>query len=70
MKFNIEDDYREHYTVGSANWKLYGSKEEIINEFKAEKLYSKVKGCFSGWKNNSKYSLSQLQDILNIIETR
>lgn len=70
IKFNIEDDYREHYIVGGANWKLYGSKEDITDEFKAEKLYSKVKVYFNEWKNNSKYSLNQLQDIINILEIK
>lgn len=68
IKFEIENDYREHYTCGGADHKLYVSKQEILDEHESNQLYDGIKSCFSNWVNNDKYSLDQLRRIKAILE--
>jgi hypothetical protein len=68
-KFDMEWDYREKVNCGSPNYKLYLSKEEILDEIKAEELYSKVRDSFDSYGgNNGKFTLNQLERIKNIID--
>lgn len=66
-QFSIEDDYRQKYTLGGANYKLYLNKEEIINDFKANKIYVSIQYYFSSYKN-SRFTLDQLKRIKEIID--
>lgn len=67
-KFNVEDDYREHYTCGGADYKLYLSKQSIFDEVESETIYTQITSVFNGWKNNNKFSLDQLRKIKDIVE--
>ena len=67
-KFDIEWNYNQKVNAGSPDYRLYLSKEEIINEIKAEELYKKLHNHFGGYGNNSgEFSLSQLERILEIV---
>ena len=66
-KFDSEWDYNQKVNCGSPNYKLYLSKEEIINEGKADKLYDKIKSCFNNYSNNNEFTLDELNKILDII---
>lgn len=65
-KFDIEFDYVQKTNIGSPDYKLYSSKEEIINEIETEELYREVKNHFGDWHNRNKFTLSQLKQILDI----
>lgn len=67
-KFDITQNFRHYYTVGSANYVLYLSKEDILKDMECEKLYSEIKNLFSSWKNERKYTLDQLQKVKEILE--
>lgn len=67
-KFNVEDDYRQVWTAGGADYKLYLTKQDILDEIESDKLYSQIKSEFSGFKNNNKFTLDQLRKIKAIIE--
>lgn len=66
MKFVIADDYRNKYTYGGADYKLYLSFDDVYNEFKSQELYSQIKSKFSAYKNS--YSLETLNKILELLE--
>lgn len=65
-QFSVEDNYRNKYTIGGADYKLYLCKEEILKEIVADTLYDRIKSKFSGYKN-SEYTLEQLNKIKDII---
>lgn len=66
-KFNIEDDFRQVYTYGGADYELYLSKDEILYKINSEKLYREIRSKFSRFDNNGKYTLEQLEAINEII---
>ena len=68
IKFEIDTDYREHYVAGGSNYKLYLSKQDIIDEKEADDIYDSIKSSFGSWKNNNKYSLEELKEIIKIIK--
>lgn len=67
-KFSIEKDYREHYTCGGADYKLYANKQEVLDEKESDIIYSQIREKFSVYRNNHKLSLDQLKRIREIIE--
>lgn len=67
--FVIDDDYKQKYTFGGANYKLYLSKDDIIEEFQAQQLYNSIKNNFDSFEN-SNLSLSQLEKIKSIIDEK
>jgi hypothetical protein len=69
-KFDIERDYEQKVNAGSPDYKIYLSKEEIIDEIKADEIYKSIRNEFDGWKNVNKFTLNQLQRIKNIIDER
>lgn len=66
MKFVIADDYRNKYTYGGADYKLYLSFDDVYNEYKSQELYVQIKSKFSAYKNS--YSLETLNKILELLE--
>lgn len=64
--FVIDDNYKQKYTFGGANYKLYLSKEDVIEEFKANELYNSIRNDFENFENEN-LSLEQLQRIKSII---
>lgn len=66
-KFDIQNNFSHYYTVGGQDYELFLSKEDIIRYIESEELYSKLQSLFSGWKNNGKYTLEQLQKIDEIV---
>jgi len=68
QQFDIEDDYRQKTNIGSPDYKLYTSKEEILAEIKAEELYTDVKRYFSSWSNDNKFTLDQLERVKDIVK--
>lgn len=67
-KFDITQDFRHYYTIGSADYKLYLSKDEILEDMECEKLYNDIKNLFSSYDNNRKYTLKQLQKVKELLE--
>lgn len=67
-KFDITQNFRHYYTVGTADYKLYLSKDEILEDMECEKLYNDIKSLFSSWHNDRKYTLDQLQKVMEILE--
>lgn len=68
VKFDITENFRHYYTVGSAEYVLYLSKDDILKDIECEKLYSEIKNLFSSWENERKYTLDQLQKVKEILE--
>jgi hypothetical protein len=67
-QFDIESDYRNKYTAGGADYQLYSSKEEIIEEKESDDLYRDIQTQFSSHGgNNGKFTLSQLKRIISIV---
>lgn len=67
-QFEIEGDYRNKYTAGGADYQLYLSKEEIIEEKESDDLYRDMQTRFSSYGgNNGKFTLDQLKRIMSII---
>lgn len=66
-KFEVENDYRQHYTYGGSDYKLYTNKQDIIDEKESEDLYREIERAFNNWNNNNKYTLHQLKRIKEII---
>ena len=65
-KFVIEHDYRQKYTYGSADYKLYTSKQEILDEREATMIYRRLRNEFTS-VNNKSLSLDQLRRIRDIV---
>lgn len=68
-QFNTEDEYRNKYTYGGADYKLYLTKQDVIEEYKSEELYRDIKDKhFGGYGGNrGKFTLDQLERIISII---
>lgn len=67
-KFDLTNNFAQYYAVGSRDYKLYLSKEDILKDIEGEKIYSEIKKALSGWKNERKYTLEQLQKVKEILE--
>ena len=65
-QFNIEDEYRQKYSCGGADYKLYPHKEAVIKELKTNKLYSYIRNKFSSY-SNTEFTLEQLEKIYSIL---
>lgn len=68
-KFTVDDDYRQKYRSGGADYKLYKDKEEIYETFRKEELLSDLFGLSFNRPNKIKtLTLEQLERINSIIE--
>jgi hypothetical protein len=68
-KFDIELNYAQKVNRGESDYRLYESKEELINEVKSEDIYSGIRNYFYNKYNNDRdLTLDQLQRINAIIE--
>lgn len=67
MKFVVDDNYRNKYNCGGADYRLYPTKEDVYNRFKSQELYDKIKRKFSNYKNA--YDLETLSKIWNLLES-
>lgn len=45
-------------------------EKDIIKDIKSEQLYNEIKSKFSAWKNKQKYTLEQLESIVEIINNQ
>lgn len=70
-QFDKESDYRNKID-GSCDYKLYLNKEEIIEEHKANDLYRNIRDKYFEryGGNNGKFTLDQLERIMNIINEK
>lgn len=67
-QFDIEFDYRNKYTAGGADYQLYLSKQEVVNEKESNNLYKYIQTEFNGYSGNKgKFTLDQLRRIMDII---
>jgi hypothetical protein len=66
-QFIVDEDYSQKVKAGGSNYRLYSSKEEVIREYKSEKLYTSIRNNFNDFDNNNKFSLEQLEKIMDII---
>ncbi|MDF2881298.1 MAG: hypothetical protein K0R54_1855 [Clostridiaceae bacterium] len=68
MKFVVANDYREHYTVGCSNYKLFSKRQNALDEKESIALYDELrKNYFSDYIN--KLSLDKLKRIKDILES-
>lgn len=68
MQFVIDDKFRNKYTYGGADYRLYPTLEDVYNKFKSEQLYDKIKRKFSGYTNP--YDLDTLTKIWDLLEDK
>nr|WP_024835465.1 hypothetical protein [Clostridium sp. 12(A)] len=68
-KFHIQNISTHRHDVGQ-NYKLYLTKESILEDQECENLYRKIKNGFSDWGNEGKYSLDQLRCIIKTLELK
>ncbi|MEG2289552.1 MAG: hypothetical protein RSC24_06255 [Clostridium sp.] len=66
-KFVVDDDYRQKWTCGGADYKLYQSIQEVYEEREIEELNMIIKGKFNMF-GNPNYSLDQLRRIKAILD--
>lgn len=66
MKFVNEFDYIERVARGEGSYKLYTSRDELLNIIETDRLYDEVRKEFSSY-HNSKFTLEQLKQMLSII---
>jgi hypothetical protein len=66
-KFEIDNDYKQHYAYGGADYKLYTSIQDIKDEKEFEDLYNYIKNEFIGQPDSNKYTLEKLKRIKEII---
>ena len=69
FKFNINDEYREVYECGGADYRLYPTEDAVIEKFLANALHSKIRSAFSSY-GETNYSLTQLQEIAKILNIK
>lgn len=67
IKFDIANDFRQVYSYGGADYRLFLSKEEIMDYMNSERIYDYIKSKFNNWDNRGKFSLEQLKAIEEII---
>lgn len=65
-KFDIDFDYQQKVSRGESDYKLYMTREEVLNRIKANQLHSSIKSKFEGC-GNKKYTLNQLERIMAIL---
>lgn len=65
-KFDIEFDYQRKVNYGESDYKLYMTRDEVLNRIKANQLHGKIKSKFSEY-GDTKYTLDQLERIMAII---
>lgn len=68
-KFLIQNIYTHRHDV-EQNYKLYLTKESILEDQECESLYRKIKNGFSDWGNDGKYSLDQLRCAIEMLELK
>lgn len=66
-KFDITQNFKHYYTVGSADYVLYLSRDDILKDMECENLYREIKYLFSSWENEGTYTLDQLQKVKEIL---
>lgn len=65
-KFDIGFDYQRRVNYGESDYKLYMTRDEVLNRVKANQLHGKIKSKFSEY-GDTKYTLDQLERIMAII---
>lgn len=66
-KFSKEDDYRSFYDYGGADYQLYLTKQDILDEVESDNLYYTIKYSFNLYEKNT-FTLDQLRKIHEIIK--
>lgn len=68
-KFDIELNYVQKVNRGEPDYRIYESREELINEVKSEEIFSGLRSYFyEKYHNDRDLTLDQLQRIKTIIE--
>ena len=68
MKFVVADNYRNKYTYGGADYRLYETFEDAYRETKSDKLYREIGAEFSNYNYDKKFSLETLEAIMELIK--
>lgn len=66
--FDATQNFMHYYGVGSADYVLYLSKDDILQDMECEKIYSEIKNLFSLGENERRYTLDQLQKVKEILK--
>ena len=64
------DDFSQVYDVGGADYQIFLSEQDIYDYQEAEDIYNFIKFSFSDFKNQDKYSLSQLRRVREILKEK
>jgi len=65
-QFVIDEDYRQKYNSGGADYKLFLSKDNVLEKLESDSLYSYIKEMFNGFYNSG-FTLDQLKRIESIV---
>lgn len=65
-KFDIDLDYQQKVDRGESDYKLYMSREQVLNRMKANDLYYEIRKKFDTF-GDSPYTLEQLEAIMDIL---
>lgn len=68
VKFNIKNNFHQIYVCGGADYKLYLSKQDVLNDIESENIYQEIKNDFMASRNHKKLSLEQLRKIKEILD--
>lgn len=67
IKFDIDDNFKQVIDRGSIDYSLHLSEQSALDAGEQHRLFILCQNAF-GWHNRKAYSLSQLRDIINIID--
>jgi hypothetical protein len=68
-KFEIENDFREYYTIGGSDYQLYLSKQQIEEENEVLEIGKLIRSQFiNSYSDMTKLSIDKLRKIKVIID--
>lgn len=69
VKFDIQNNFRQHIDAGSIDYELFISKQDAYDFQEKKVLFKEIRDDFNNslWFNNSKYSLDQLRRVKEIL---
>ena len=67
-KFDINNDFREHYTSGGSDHQLYANRQDIEDENESLEIGTLIRSLFKLYSNVTKLPIDKLRRIKAIIE--
>ena len=69
-KFDINNDFREHYISGSSDHQLYANRQDIEDENESLEIGALIRSLFKLYSNVTKLPIDKLRRIKAIIEEK